>query len=107
MAEIKFSNERMRDVHNRIDDIITQLKDSGNTSNESLSGISSNIQSDNIKEILSSFVNISAEKVVDTVNNLKQLDEYLVGKIGSYEAIDESGTEAMSEVQSLLDQLNI
>lgn len=107
MAEIKFTTERMREVHNRMDDIINQLQTSANNSNEKLNTISSNIQSDNIKGILSSYVSETIEKVNETVNDLKKLDEYLVGKIGSYQAADESGESAIAEVQSLLDQLNI
>lgn len=107
MAEIKFTTERMKEVHERIDDIMTQLQTSRDSSNELLNSISSNVQSDNIKDILKSYVSTSSEKIDDTLKNLATLDEYLVGKIGSYSSIDEASVESISEVQSLLDQLNI
>lgn len=107
MAEIKFTTERMKDVHERVDEMINQLQTTINSANEKLNTIANNIQSDNIKSTLSSYVSTTDEKTKQTVEDLKALDEYLLGKIGSYSAIDESGTESMSEVQSLLDQLNI
>lgn len=107
MAEIKFTTERMRDVHNRMDEIITQLNNSINTSNEILNTISSNIQSDNIKSVLTSYVTTASEKSNETQKYLAQLDDYLMGKIGSYTAIDEAGVESMTEVESLLSQLNV
>ena len=106
MAEVKFTIERMKEVHDRIDDIRNQLQTSINSANDILQTISGNVQSDNIKDTLSAFVNATNEKSTSTLNNLQALDEYLVGKIGSYTSIDEAGVESMSEVQSLLDQLN-
>ena len=106
MAEIKFTIERMKEVHERIDDIKNQLQTSINSANDILQTISGNVQSDNIKDTLSAFVSAASEKASSTLTNIGALDEYLVGKIGSYTSIDEVGVESMSEVQSLLDQLN-
>jgi hypothetical protein len=107
MAEIKFTTGRMQDVHNRMDEIVTQLQTSISNANEILGVISSNIQSDNIKSVLSSYVTTATEKCTETQNNLKLLDEYLVGKIGTYTAIDQAGVDSMSEVENLLSQLNV
>ena len=107
MAEIKFTTERMQDVHQRIDEMTTQLQNAINSANEILGTISSNIQSDNIKSVLSSYVSTASEKSTETQKNLKLLDEYLVSKIGTYTAIDQAGVESMSEVENLLSQLNV
>lgn len=107
MAEIKFTTERMQEVHNRMDEIVNQLQSSGNSSNEILNTIASNIQSDSIKGVLSSYVTTTNEKINETKEYLKQLDEYLVGKIGTYTSIDQAGVDSMNEVQSLLNQLNV
>ncbi len=107
MNEVKFSITRMKEVHNRIDEMITQLQNAISSTNEKLNSIASNILSDNIKNTLSSYVNATDEKSNQTINDLKALDEYLLGKIGSYSAIDQQGSESMTEVKNLLDQLNI
>lgn len=107
MAEIKFTTERMQEVHNRMDEIVTQLQTSINTSNEILNTIASNLQSDSIKGVLSSYVQTANEKISQTKQYLAQLDEYLVGKIGTYTSIDQAGVESMNEVQNLLNQLNV
>jgi len=106
MGEIKFTTERMREVHNRIDEMITQLNSACNSSADQLGTISGNIKSDNMSSTLNSYKDTMIQTCSDTVNNLKALDEYLVGKIGTYTAIDQAGVESMSEVQSLLSQLD-
>ena len=54
MAEIKFTTERMVEVKNRIDDMIAQLNSATEEATSSIRSISSNIQSDNTKTVLSS-----------------------------------------------------
>lgn len=106
MAEIKFTTERMQQVHQRLDDIISQLKTSINNANDHLDNISKNIETDRVTKTLKKFVNASRDYYYVIYNDLKVLDDYLVSKIGNYTAVDEEAVESMAEVQSFLDQLN-
>lgn len=106
MAEIKFTTERMNQVNQRLDEMISQLKSSMNNANEHLNNISSNINTDKINKTLKEFVNSSKSYYYKTYNDLKALSEYLTSKIGTYTSVDEEAVQSMSEVQSFLDQLN-
>jgi len=107
MAEIKFTTERMQEVHNRLDEMMGQLQTSVNNSNQILNTVASNVQSDVVKNTLSAYVNTVNEQSEQTKNYLKELDSYLVNKIGTYTSIDQTSVESLNEVQDLLNQLNI
>jgi len=106
MAEIKFTTERMQQVHQRLDDIISQLKSSINNANNHLENISKNVDTDKITKTLKKFVTTSGDYYYVIYDDLKALDDYLVSKIGTYTSVDEEAVESMAEVQSFLDQLN-
>ncbi len=107
MAEIRFTTERMKEVYNRLDDIANQLRSSVNSSNEMLTSISNNIQSDNIKTILSSYTSTAQDESLKTINNIEALKAYLESKIGSYTSVDQAGIDSISEIESILSQLEI
>lgn len=105
MGEIKFGIESMKQVSNEIETLKTQLSNIIENDSEQLNIISNNIESDEIKGTLTSYVETNKEKSEESIKLLNEMYEYLQTKINSYQRVDEKATNELSEVENLLKQL--
>lgn len=102
---IKFTTERMNEVHNRIGEIIEQLQTTLSADSDCLNQIASNIQSEAMAGTLKSYAESNIEKGKNTVTVLQKMDEFLMAQMTEYNETDAEAQDTISEVQGILNQI--
>ena len=105
MAEIKFTTARMREVYNTMGDLIGNLSESMNSSVNTLSEMKAVITSTSVNNGITRYQQAANNELSSVVKNLNELREYLSGKIAAYSASDESSTDALSQIESMLGEI--
>ena len=105
MAEIKFTTARMREVYNTMGDLIGNLSESMNSSVNTLSEMKAVITSTQVNQGIGKYLEASNIELTNTINNLKELKQYLGEKIAAYTASDEAGSDSLADVERLLSEI--
>lgn len=105
MGELRFDARRMTEVLNRLDEIEEQLTSSINTTSEKLASIASNITGETVVSTLKSYNEKTLEVSKETINLMGKLKEFLAGQLEKYTSTETEAIDTLSDVQSILSQL--
>lgn len=105
MGEYKFNATRMSEVYNRLDEITEQLLKASNNDVNSLNSIAGNITGETVINTLKAYTEKTLEITKETQNLMNQMKEYLNGQLQKYTATEQQAKESLSDVQSILSQL--
>jgi len=105
MGKLQFNAERMSEVYNRLDEIQEQLTNASNTNSEKLNSIAGNIIGDTVVSALKSYSEKTIEVSKEIIKLTNEMKEYLNGQIAKYTATETQAQENLSDVQSILSQL--
>ena len=102
MGEIKFNVTRMTEVQGRLDEIANQLTSSKSANTEALNAIKQEITGEEVKTIITSYVEKNDEVVMKTEKLIKELSTYLQGQINKYSTTEQAAAETLTDVKSIL-----
>jgi len=105
MGELQFNATRMNEVLNRLDEIQEQLNSETKADSEKFNSIASNITGDTVVSTLKSYAEKTVEVSNETIKLMNEMKEYLNGQLKQYTATEAEAKETLSDVQSILNQL--
>lgn len=102
MGEIKFSAVRMQEVLNRLAEIVEQLNNSINRSNEKLQEISNNITGSDVVDLLKKYQEYNNDTLTENKSLINQLSDYLRAQINKYTITEQEAETGMEDIQNIL-----
>ena len=105
MGEIRFDVARMKEVNSRLEEITEQLTSSAGENSSEIEIITNNITGDEVINALKNYRETSDSIITKTKTQLAELKQYLQEQIVAYTATEEAGSESLSDIQSILGQI--
>lgn len=107
MATIKFSAERMNEIHNRLGEIKQQLQTTLQADSDNFNVIAQNIQNESMANTLKTYASANIEKCNKILELIDKMNEFLQTQMAAYDATDAEAQSTIAEVQGILNQIDL
>ena len=97
---------QMSQAHDTLTDVLSQLNNILSADQNTINSIASNIKSEAIAGVLTSYAEGNTQQGVELANNLRKMDEFLVQQLQLYKSANETTVDQLTSLEGLLNQIN-